>query len=67
MEAFRSERHMLQARLLFFRSDGVALCQAHRLHQHILKFLDRESVDLFHGDTFKASEVARLLLVQCTV
>ena len=26
----------------------------------MLKFLDRESVDLFHGDTFKASEVARM-------
>jgi hypothetical protein len=26
--------------------------------QHLLKFLDRESVDLFHGDTYKASEVA---------
>jgi hypothetical protein len=24
----------------------------------VLKFLDRESVDLFHGDTHKASEVA---------
>ena len=28
----------------------------------MLKFLDRESVDLFHGDTYKASEVARVLL-----
>lgn len=65
MEAFRGERHMLQARQ---RSAAAVLCRrAHRIHQHILKFLDRESVDLFHGDTFKASEVARLLLVQCQV
>ena len=56
MEMFRAERHMLQARahlqqLLVRRLTALRF-------QHILKFLDRESVDLFHGDTYKASEVA---------
>jgi|LauGreDrversion4_2_1035121.scaffolds.fasta_scaffold1122026_2 hypothetical protein len=58
MEMFRGERHMLQARARLqqlFSALVRALTDPHV--QHILKFLDRESVDLFHGDTYKASEV----------
>ena len=45
-----------------FRHFRIRSSSYHRL-QHVLKFLDRESVDLFHGDAYKASEVAHLLLL----